>query len=284
MLPVAELARRFSIEAVGHSAGVFDEEKLAWVDRHYLRGADNARLALLAIPYLRSAGFVGDPDHAGVDYITSVVPMATGSVDRLEQVPARLSFLFRFDPREALKSVEVVAEVLAHEGAREVVDCLARELSGAPRLLDRERFRVVVNAVKQQTGQKAKGLFHPIRVALTGEAGGPELDVAVPAIDAGASLPANSRCRRGAWVPRACGGICGGVEAAVGRRFASHKSSRTADSGHQYPPSAVCCQLPACDDHLRPQSRSRGASSRARDAGARRAAARPARAAGAAAG
>jgi hypothetical protein len=31
-----------------------------------------------------------------------------------------------------------------------------------------------------------------MRVALTGEAGGPELDAAVPAIDMGASLPANS--------------------------------------------------------------------------------------------
>ena len=31
-------------------------------------------------------------------------------------------------------------------------------------------------------------MFHPIRVALTGEAGGPELDLAVPAIDRGAEL------------------------------------------------------------------------------------------------
>jgi hypothetical protein len=43
--------------------------------------------------------------------------------------------------------------------------------------------------VKQRTGQKARALFHPIRVALTGEAGGPELDLAVPAIDRGAELP-----------------------------------------------------------------------------------------------
>jgi glutamyl-tRNA synthetase/nondiscriminating glutamyl-tRNA synthetase len=46
--------------------------------------------------------------------------------------------------------------------------------------------------VKQQTGQKAKPLFHPIRVALTGTAGGPELDLAVPAIDRGAELPSGA--------------------------------------------------------------------------------------------
>ena len=36
---------------------------------------------------------------------------------------------------------------------------------------------------------KGKALFHPIRVALTGEGGGPELDLAVPAIERGAELP-----------------------------------------------------------------------------------------------
>ena len=46
--------------------------------------------------------------------------------------------------------------------------------------------------VKEKTGQKGKALFHPIRVALTGESGGPELDLAVPAMDRGAALPADA--------------------------------------------------------------------------------------------
>ena len=72
--------------------------------------------------------------------------------------------------------------------ARAVVDALAEELAAAPRL-DRERFRAVANQVKARTGQKGRALFHPIRVALTGRAEGPELDLAVPAIDRGADLP-----------------------------------------------------------------------------------------------
>ena len=43
--------------------------------------------------------------------------------------------------------------------------------------------------VKSRSGQKGKQLFHPIRVALTGSADGPELDLVVPAIDQGADLP-----------------------------------------------------------------------------------------------
>ena len=39
LLPIDELARRFAIEDVGHSAGVFDQEKLAWMNRHYMKVA-----------------------------------------------------------------------------------------------------------------------------------------------------------------------------------------------------------------------------------------------------
>jgi nondiscriminating glutamyl-tRNA synthetase len=191
LLPAEELARRFSIEAVGHSAGVFDPEKLAWADRHYLRMADPARLARLALPFFVGAGHVRDQEARGLDYLAEVVPMAAASVDRLDEIPLRLAFLFAWDPAAAVADPEV-REVLSHDGAREVVECLARELSRTPRLASREAFRAVAGAVRQQTGQKARGLFHPIRVALTGTAGGPELDLAVPAIDRGAELPADA--------------------------------------------------------------------------------------------
>ena len=47
----------------------------------------------------------------------------------------------------------------------------------------------MANRIKATTGLKGKALFHPIRVVLTGRAEGPELDLAVPAIDRGADLP-----------------------------------------------------------------------------------------------
>src|SRR5471030_2136423 len=75
--------------------------------------------------------------------------------------------------------------------ARAVVAALAEELAAAPRL-DREKFREVANRVKASTSQKGKALFHPIRVVLTGRAEGPELDLAVPAIDLGAELPGSA--------------------------------------------------------------------------------------------
>jgi nondiscriminating glutamyl-tRNA synthetase len=187
LLPIDELARRFSLDRVGHSAGVFDEEKLAWANRHYLKIADPSRLAELSLPYFEEAGVPMRPDASGIDFLASAMAIASASVDRLNQVPARLAFLFDFAPERALAE-PAVREELSAVGARSVILALAEELAAAPRL-DREEFRAVANRVKARTGQKGKALFHPIRVMLTGRAEGPELDLAVPAIDRGADLP-----------------------------------------------------------------------------------------------
>jgi glutamyl-tRNA synthetase/nondiscriminating glutamyl-tRNA synthetase len=187
LMPALELARRFSLDKVGLSAGVFDEEKLAWVNRHYLKMASADRLAELTVPYFRSAGVDMTPTADGLAFLSAVMPIASESVDRLNQVPGRLAVVFHFDPEAALADA-ALREEMRGDGARAVAHALAQELAAAPRL-DRERFRSVANQVKATTGQKGKALFHPIRIVLTGRAEGPELDLAVPAIDRGAALP-----------------------------------------------------------------------------------------------
>jgi nondiscriminating glutamyl-tRNA synthetase len=187
LIAVDEMARRFAIEDVGHSAGVFDVEKLAWMNRHYMKAAAPARLAAESLRYFMARGYVTRRTDEAMEFVTAVLPMAVGSVDRLEEIADRLKFLFDFDPMASLARPDV-AEVIHAAGAREVIAALAEELQNAGRL-DRDAFRAAANRVKQRTSQKGRALFHPIRVALTGEAGGPELDLAVPAIDRGAELP-----------------------------------------------------------------------------------------------
>ena len=189
LLPIQELARRFALEDVGHSAGVFDQEKLAWMNRHYMKGAAAARLAAETVRYFLARGYLRRRTDEAMEYLVSVLPMAVGSVDRLEEIPDRLRFLFDFDPAAALGRSEV-AGILHEAGAREVIAALPGAIDRP--LADREAFRAMANRVKERTGQKGKALFHPIRVALTGEGGGPELDLAVPAIERGAALRAEA--------------------------------------------------------------------------------------------
>ena len=164
---------------------MFDVDKLAWINRHYLKLAEPARLARLAIPYLRTAGWVTEPGPRDMEFLEAVIPLAAASVDRLEQVAPRLAFLFDYSPARALLNADTAAE--ARE-ARDVIEALAAELASAGPLLDREAFRSAAGRVRDRTGRKGKALFHPIRVALTGETEGLELDLAVPAIDRGAAL------------------------------------------------------------------------------------------------
>jgi glutamyl-tRNA synthetase/nondiscriminating glutamyl-tRNA synthetase len=195
LLPLEELARRFDLTDVGRSAGVFDVEKLAWVNRHYLKLADPARLAALAVPHLRGAGWIDDPAPSGLEYLRGIVPPVAAAVDRLDQVAPRLHFLFDYSAGRALADPVIRAEA-SEPAARNVVAAFAGELASGARLRDREAFRAAAVRVRDKTGHKGKALFHPIRLALTGEQQGLELDVAVPAIEIGAELPPDAGIRR----------------------------------------------------------------------------------------
>ena len=194
IVPVAELARRFRVEDVTRSAGVFDPDKLAWMNRHYLKEAEPDRVARLLAPHLAQAGWLraGDEqDAAMLAFLTACVPLVAGTVDQLADAPERLRMIFE-TPRPASVVEHLAAESPeAAEAGRAVVVEFARELSGRPRLT-RESFREAAQQVRQRTGQKGRALFHPIRLALTGADSGPELDLLVPAIDTGAGIAKDS--------------------------------------------------------------------------------------------
>ena len=199
LLPLQELAGRFRIEDVGKSAGVFDPEKLAWVNRHYLKLATPERLLELTVPFLAREGWIrdaalevrdpgsgiGDPEVKA--FVERAVSIGAASVDRLDQVPARLHFLFDFDAGRSIANPAIRAEAAE---SRAVISALADELARSEPLRDKDAFRALASRVRDKTGAKGRALFHPIRLALTGEQEGLELDLAVPLIEQGAATKA----------------------------------------------------------------------------------------------
>ena len=103
IVPIEQLAQRFRLQDAGHSAGVFDIAKLAWVNRHYLKAAAPERLARLSLPYLRQYEWVAEPSASDIAFLERIISVAAASVDRLEQIPARLKFLFDYSATRALE-------------------------------------------------------------------------------------------------------------------------------------------------------------------------------------
>ncbi len=107
-----------------------------------------------------------------------------------------LGLVFHYDSREILGRVESHA-VLSRYGARDVLRQLALLLleEGA---LDSDRFKEIVTSLKESLAIRGRELFHPIRLALAGRAGGGELDRVILLLDeaAGAGFAAGVKPAR----------------------------------------------------------------------------------------
>ena len=156
VLPIDELATRFRIEDVGHSAGVFDVEKLAWVNRHYLKAAAPARLARLAHS-VSAAGRLGvgavgrGPGVSGKRHTRCG---GFGRSARTDSGASVVSFRLLRGPcaRECGPSLRRHASRLA------VIEALARELETSAPLIDRDAFRAMAKRVQQSSGAKGKSV------------------------------------------------------------------------------------------------------------------------------
>ncbi len=184
LIAMDEMARRFDVARVSHSAAVFDIDKLAWMNRHYMKVCEPDRLIDLAMPFFQGAGANPGPwtlDPGPRAAVAAILPLAVGAVDRLEEIPERVKFVLDWNRAEAARLVAAEADgatVLSAFG-----DAIA-DLGP----LTKESFRAAATKAREVTGIKGKALFHPIRVALTGMDSGPELDLAIPAIDQVAGL------------------------------------------------------------------------------------------------
>jgi hypothetical protein len=98
-----------------------------------------------------------------------------------------LALIFHYDAATILQQVESHA-VLARYGARDVLRRLAFLLL-EDRPLDSERFKEIINIIKETSDLRSRDLFLPIRLALAGKAGDGELDRIVLLLDEAAALP-----------------------------------------------------------------------------------------------
>lgn len=183
-----QLLQLFALENVSKAPAIFDQQKLKWMNRAYLKAKPLDELVTAVLPYLQRAGRLPTPvDTATREWLRRVVDAVLTHLEHLSQIVEETRIIFEYELSTALAYPEV-QEVVEDPGALDVLARLGQELADVPEVTT-ETFRAAAARVREQTGRKGRALFHPIRVALTGRPSGPELDKLVPIYEIGSTLP-----------------------------------------------------------------------------------------------
>jgi len=166
-----ELVEKFTIEAVGKSAGVFNPDKLLWLNAHYIKNGDPQRLAELLVPFLLERGV--DPS-SGPDGAAVVRTLQERARTMLEMADGALFYYqheFSYDEEAASQFLtSVTGPLLADLRCRlaALADFTNESVGGA------------FKALCTDQGIKLPQIAQPARVALSGKTAAPSIyDVVV---------------------------------------------------------------------------------------------------------
>jgi glutamyl-tRNA synthetase len=156
---VEELIDRFRIERVSRSPAVFDEQKLCWMNGHYIRELEVGELTERVRRYLDENGLPGADDPR---LARAVVAVQT-KIATLAEFPDLVGFAF-----EPLRMDETAwQKVMTKDGAREALG-RARQALAATEPFDEQGIELALRAVVEELGVKPGAVFQPIRVAISG--------------------------------------------------------------------------------------------------------------------
>lgn len=158
-----ELIEKFTLEAIGKSASIFNPEKLLWLNSHYINHADIEHLVDLVLPFLKERGLIAD--EAQIDrpkLIRIVNSLRERSRTLLELADSCRYFL--------AEDIEIDAAAREKHLKPEKAHVLKEITDGVSALDDftHDAIEKVFHAVKDVHGLKLGDLAQPVRVALTG--------------------------------------------------------------------------------------------------------------------
>lgn len=159
-----DLIEKFTIEAVGKSAGVFNPDKLLWLNAHYIKTGDPVRLADLLVPFLQERGV--DP-ALGPDLAEVVKTLQERARTMVELADGALFYYQQEYPFDE----EAAAKFLTPETIQ-----LLSELRGTLATLSdytAESVGAVFKEFCAGKGIKLPQIAQPARVALSGKTAAP---------------------------------------------------------------------------------------------------------------
>lgn len=157
-----ELIEYFDFAACGKSAGIFNAEKLLWLNFHYMKERPLPQLARELRPFIERAGYQRIPgDEAWLEKMTATLrERAKTLVELVDFARFYLSDAITIDPKAAAKflkpEVGEPLKALAHQ-----IESIASDFNEAA-------VQAAFERVLERFGMKLGQLAQPVRVALTG--------------------------------------------------------------------------------------------------------------------
>ncbi len=169
-----ELTQHFSLERISRSGGIFDVDKLNYINSHYMKTCDLDVLTELAVPHLAAAGYIAEEemaDQAKRDWVKGVVTLLRDRISHMSEIRDEAGIFFK-TTYEVVGEESKAALGVAH--LPQLLDVLERKVRAADSIGD-DFGKATLKEIQSETGFKGKDLFMPVRTALIGEAHGPDL-------------------------------------------------------------------------------------------------------------
>lgn len=160
-----ELCETFSLERVSKAGAVFDLTKLDWMNGHYLRQLPLQTITSRCIPYFQEQALTL-PDN---DTLLRMVDIAR---QRCQLLPQIVDYCSMFISPASMNEAE--RESMATESSKAVLSWWA-DMLPAHFPLDAAKIDMLTKQGMSETGCKGKAFYTPLRLALIGQAHGPDL-------------------------------------------------------------------------------------------------------------
>ena len=158
----------FDLDHITPSAAQFNTEKLNWLNAHYLKQADNARLVALVRPRLEARGVTVSEAPA----LEAIIALYKDRVSNLHELPdAAEVFYIDLHPNP-----ELLAQHLSDE-ARPALAAFAAGIADVA--WDAASISALIKQSIGAHGLKMPKLAMPLRVLLTGQAQTPSVDAVI---------------------------------------------------------------------------------------------------------
>lgn len=168
-----DLIQVFDPSRLSKSPAVFDTDKLKWMNNHYIKKADPARIVDLAVPHLQKAGLIPQTlDRETEQWTATLVNLYQEKLRYISEIVELTDLFFREHPDYDKEAQAVLGE----EHVPVVLLGFLQQIENADNVSE-ESIKASIKEVQKQTGFKGKQLFMPIRAALTGQTHGPDLNI-----------------------------------------------------------------------------------------------------------